>query len=34
VLFDPRGLGGFRVLAQARDVADLRRKLVGFNLIP
>jgi SAM-dependent MidA family methyltransferase len=29
-LFDPRGLGGFRVLTQARGVEDARRGLAGF----
>jgi SAM-dependent MidA family methyltransferase len=29
VLFDPRGLGGFRVLTQARGVTDARQGLAG-----
>jgi SAM-dependent MidA family methyltransferase len=30
-LFDPRGLGGFRVLAQARGVVGVRSGLAGFD---
>ena len=30
VLFDPRGLGGYRVLAQQRGIDDARRRLLGF----